>query len=393
MNNIYKWAIDNKDWLIAVRRKFHMYPELTGKEYNTNLLIRQYLDELNVSYTAPADNITIAVLDSTNKSDVVTAIRSDTDALAVNENTGLPFSSKNAGCMHACGHDAHITMGLGAAKYFKENPTSFLGTLKIIFQPAEEGGGGAQQVINTGLVNDVNAFFSLHVEPYLPTGKMSIKPGPNCAGTDRFKAMVYGVGGHAAHPDKCVDTVPALAEIISAFQTIVSRKVSPMDNCVLSICNVHAGNTWNVIAGEAKLEGTIRTFSDDTQQKITSLMQKMVENISAAHGCRGTLEVNNITIALINDEKLTNIGIDASKTFLGEDALINTPPAMIGDDFAMYRSIAPSCYGFLGVSSEESKNYPLHHQSFMLDENALPIGTAWLANCISIFSTKKEDLS
>ncbi len=387
--NAYDWALKNNDWLVSVRRRFHMYPETAGNEQNTNKIIRQYLKELNVNFIAPSDNITIAVLNSNNNSDLVTALRADTDALKVNENTGLSFSSKNPGCMHACGHDFHITMGLGAAKYFKENPNSFSGTLKIVFQPAEEGGGGAKQVIDTGLVNDVEAFFGLHVWPDLPIGKMNVKPGPNCAGTDKFTVKVYGAGGHAAYPDKCVDPVPVLAEIITAFQTIVSRKVSSMDNCILSVCSVTAGNSWNIIADEGELNGTIRTFSDNSRENIIKFMQSIVIHISKAHECKGELKVSNKTTAVINDEKLAEIGIKASEDVLGKDSIRAISPAMIGDDFALYRSIAPSCYGFLGVSN--NKNYPLHHQRFTPDENALAIGTAWLADCITIFSNEKED--
>ncbi len=386
-----KWVVQNKEWLISVRRKFHMYPEITGKEYNTNKLIREYLNNLKIDFIAPSDNITIAVLKSENKSGLVTGLRADTAALNVNENTGLSFSSKKPGYMHACGHDAHIAMALGAAKYFKENPKDFAGTLKIIFQPAEEGGGGAKQVINTGLVDDVSAFFGLHVWADLPIGKMSVTPGPNCAGTDKFSVKVYGAGGHAAYPDKCIDPVPVLAEIILAFQTIVSRKVSSVDNCVLSICSIDAGNSWNVIADNGELNGTIRTFSDNSRQSIINFMQNIVNHVSMAHGCRGELEVDNKTTAVINDEKLAKIGIKACEAFLGKDSLRTIPKAMIGDDFALYRTIAPSCYGFLGVSNDENKNYPLHHQCFTLDENALIIGTAWLANCITIFSSEKEE--
>jgi len=388
LNEALKWAKENEDWIIDLRRTFHTYPELTGKEISTNKRIREYLLKLSIDFLAPEDNITIARITSDEKSGFHAAIRADTDALPIDEGTSISYSSKNPGVMHACGHDAHIAMGLAAARFFKENPHTFKGTVSIIFQPAEEGGGGAQEVIDTGTIDSVTSFFGIHVWPDLPLGTISVRSGPNCASTDDFEVKIKGRSGHAAHPDKGVDPIPVAAQIISAFQNIVTRRVSPLDSCIISVCNMHSGNSWNIIADSAYMQGTIRAFSDDVRNTIVEHMDKIVSNYCDVYGCKGELIVNAITPAVINDDALTKIGEEAVFVSAGDEALRAITPAMIGDDFALYKNIAPICYAFLGVSSDDYGNVPLHNEKFTMDERALAIGVSWLVNCVILSANK-----
>lgn len=380
MDKRLEWMRGHADEINEIRELFHREPELSRHEFKTNERIRAYLDKWGVEYLAPESNITIALLKGA-KDGPVTAFRCDTDALSVTELTGADFASRVPGVMHACGHDTHITMGLAAARYLSLHPETFSGTVKVIFQPAEEGEGGARAVIATGLVNDVSRFFGLHVWPHLPVGAMGLIAGAVCSGTDKMTIRVKGVGGHGACPDKCRDAVVAAAAVVSNLQTIVARNVPPMKTAVLSIGTIHAGTRWNVIADEAVMTGTMRTLDLEAREIMTRRMEEVVEYTCRAQGCTGEVTVENLHGIVINDETVTRFARDAAVLVLGGGA-VDAEPAMIGDDFSMYSAIAPACYAFLGCTKPGDKNiYPLHHGCFLPDKEALLYGAAWLCAC------------
>lgn len=375
------WAQENLQKLIAFRRELHMYPEPTGCETATHRRLRGWLDEMGVPYLAPQDNMTIAVLEGKKGDGPVTGIRCDTDALEVTELTGAPYASRNGGVMHACGHDAHMAMGLGLAMFLKGRLDQMRGTVKIIFQPAEEGGGGAKACVGTGLLNDVQAFLALHVWPQLLTGDISISDGPVCSCTDTLRINVHGRGGHGAYPDLCRDAVTASAAMVTALQQVVSRFVPPMQPVVLTIGKLHAGTRWNVVAEEAVLEGTLRTFDDALRESVIARIGEIVQHTALAGQCTAELHVEDQTGLVYNDAALAEKMRAAAQDATGR-APLRLAPAMIGDDFSEYRAIAPSCYGLLGVGVQGRENPPLHHGAFTLDEEALALGTAYFCKAV-----------
>ncbi len=366
--------------IVFTRREFHQYPEAMHQEVQTNRRIRAFLDKHGIGYMAPADNITVAVLPGATPGRMA-GIRCDTDALEVQEQTGLPYQSKNPGMMHACGHDGHITMGLYAALLLHQHRAQRAGTVKIIFQPAEEGGKGALKVLDTGAAHDLDAIFGLHVWPTLPVGKIQLSPRPVCASTDRFVIEVLGAGGHGAYPERSTDALAAGAALVTQLQHVVSRFVPAMEPCVLSVCSFHAGNRWNIIPGAAQLEGTLRTFSQTVREEALTRMQEVIKATAQAHRCRATLTVHPVCGPIMNDADLTEHARKSAITVFGADHVQLQAPSVIGDDFAEFTATAPGCYAFLGIASPDGSmgNLPLHHNQFTVDENALPLGAAWLA--------------
>lgn len=378
-----EWAKNNLDKIVAFRRELHRFPEPSCREIETHRRLRGWLSDMGVPFTASGDNITIAEFKGKEQERPTVGIRCDTDALEVKELTGLPYRSQNEGIMHACGHDAHMAMGLGACLYWKEHPEQLKGTVKVIFQPAEEGGGGAKRTVETGLLNDVNAFIGIHVWPQLEKGTMSISDGPVCSCTDIISIRIHGKGGHGAYPDLCLDAVTASAAVVMELQHIVSRFVPPMQPVVLTLGSLHAGTRWNVIAEEAELEGTLRTFDDELRERIIQRVQDVVEHVAAAHQCRGELHIVNQAKLVYNDAQLAKTARSAAEEVLSKENVLQLAPAMIGDDFSEYRSLAPSCYGLLGVGTKGKSNPPLHHGAFHLDEEALALGTAFFCRVVA----------
>lgn len=356
----------------------HRFPEPSRAEFRTNRLIRQALDARGIPYLAPAENITVAVIQGAQPGKTV-GLRCDTDALQLQELTDLPYRSEVDGMMHACGHDAHTAAGLGAAHLLHAARETLSGTVKVIFQPAEEGELGAQAVLDTGCVNDVDAFFGLHVSPDYPTGTLLCAPGPICACPDMFTIALTGKGGHGAYPHLCLDPVAAGAALVQSLQHIVTRFTDPLQPVVLSVCTFHAGTRCNIIADQAILEGTVRTFDMGVRDQVTAHMRQMVEQIAAVHGCTGTLELRKAADVVVNDESLARLALESARRFAPNGPFHVQPRTMMGDDFADYARIAPSCYAQVGVADpKKAAHYAQHHALFEVDEEALPILTAWL---------------
>ncbi|WP_018781465.1 M20 peptidase aminoacylase family protein [Bacillus sp. 95MFCvi2.1] len=359
--------------LISIRRHLHQYPELSYEETETTKAIQNWLNEANI--TIISSNLKTGVIAevSGDKNGPIIVLRADIDALPIHEETNLSYASKNPGKMHACGHDFHTASILGAAYLLKENESSLNGTVRFIFQAAEESGDGACKVIEAGHLENVQAIFGMHNKPDLPVGTIGIKDGPLMAGVDRFEIEIQGVGTHAAVPDAGVDPIVASSQIVMALQTIVSRNVSSFHNAVVSVTNIHSGNTWNVIPEKATLEGTVRTFQPETRQRIPELMERIIKGVSDALGAETKLHWYPGPPAVHNDIKLTELSTHIAQV-MGLQ-IISPKPSMAGEDFSFYQQNIPGSFVFMGTAGTQE----WHHPAFTLDEGALPISAQYFA--------------
>lgn len=372
--------------LIECRHQLHENPELAFEEYETTKALKRWLSEAGVEMlNLPLETGVLAVIRG-GKPGPVICLRTDIDALPIQETTGLPFASKVPGKMHACGHDFHTVSILGATLLLNERAAELEGTVKIIFQPAEENGGGALKVLETGVLDDVQAIFGMHDMPHIPTGTIGIKPGALMAGVDQFTIDIEGIGSHAAAPEKGIDSILVASYIITALQSIVSRNISPLNNAVISVTRLEAGNTWNVLPQTAQMEGTVRTFQEHVRDQIPAKMQRVVEGVAAGLGAKGTLHYTKLGPALINNEKLTNWAVDTAKA---SGLNVITPiPSSAGEDFAEYMKKIPGAFFFMGVSG----NSGLHHPDLIIDENAILPSAKFFANLAADMLKKVSDL-
>lgn len=368
-----------RDKLVQMYRFLHRHPETAHHEIKTNQYIRSILHELNISYQAPADNITIAIIDSGLPGATV-GLRCDTDALPVQEETNLPYASEEDGVMHACGHDAHIVNGLGAAMLLVDHMGEWQGKVKLIFQPAEEGEAGAQEVIRTGLVDDVDVFFGIHVWSPYPSGQIHVSPVTVSATVDMFRIVIKGKGGHGATPEKCCDAVVAGSALVMALQTVVSRRISPMDPALLTVGSFHAGTVGNIIAQEAEIKGTFRALNPSVRQSIYENLVQLSDQIAQSYGCTAEVYNRRLSDAVINDEKATEIARLCARDLVGSEKVYPQHSMMLGDDFADYGAIAPYCYGQVGIADPAKEtDYAHHNGKFRIDEDVLPLCAAWMA--------------
>lgn len=377
--NFDLWYEESEKEIISIRRYFHAHPELTHKELNTSKKIRELLSQKNIKFISIGETLTIAVIEGKIRGDCV-AIRADIDALPITEETGLSFSSKNPNCMHACGHDIHIAMGLASAFFLNENKDSFSGTVKIIFQPAEEGGNGADLAVKSNEIDDCEAFFALHTWPLLQTGKIAMGSGAVCSSVDKFAVKIMGKGVHAAYPELSNDALLCASNIVVSLQNIVSRFVPSREAVVLGIGTFFSGEAWNVIAKQAVLEGTLRTFNEELRNQILSDIKNIINSIAVCNRCRADFSNESVAKVVFNDEALTDKLKRRAIAVFGNDSIVEQKPSSIGDDFSYYKEIAPCFYGFLGTHLEGEQYYPLHSSKLNADEKAMYYGVKWFVN-------------
>lgn len=350
--------------LIEVFQWLHRHPELGMNEYKTTEYLRKVLQENGVKLSDTGLGTGLIAVIGTGKEPVI-ALRADIDALPIQEQTSLPYASEIPGTMHACGHDFHATCMLGAALLLKNREAALPGTVKVIFQPAEEINVGATGIVNTGLVDDVQLFFTGHTDPAYPAGTLGIRPGPVMASADHFSVTVRGKGCHAAHPEAGIDPIPALGAIISAIQTIVSRKLSPFDSAVVSVTRVEAGNTWNVIPETAFLEGTVRAMTETMRDGIRQTLDHLAATTAEAYGCEAVFEYERGPAPVINDVEACDRAAAVARE-LGLTVETN-PPSMIAEDFCEYLKLAPGALFRIGTGG----GFDNHHPSFTADPAAL----------------------
>jgi amidohydrolase len=355
-------------------RWFHRHPELSMEERETSAKIREILSAAGVEVMdLGLDTGILARVRGGAGGGATVALRADIDALPIKEESGLPYASLTEGKMHACGHDFHLTSLLGAALLLHGKRESLPGTVKLIFQPAEEGVSGAQLVIDTGLLDDASEIYGLHVAAGLAPGEVEVCAGADHAAVDRLAVRVTGSGGHAAEPHSCADPIVALAQFISAAQGIVSRNVDPFDRAVLSVTQIHSGSTWNVIPDEASAEGTMRTLSPATREMMLKRLREVGEGVSLSSGAHVEISVSSLSPATDNDPELARI-VAAAAAELGMP-VVPLVPNMGGEDFALYQQRMRGVFFSVGVGSPR----PLHSSAFAADPSALASSAALMA--------------
>ena len=351
--------------LREIRHYLHQHPEISENEFETTAFIKKHLKDLGIEPLAyPLKTGVIAEIGS---GQPIIALRADIDALPIIEKTGLAYASKN-GAMHACGHDFHQTSLLGAAQILKEREAEIKGTVRLIFQPAEENFQGAYQVIEAGGIEGVSAIIGYHNNPHLKPGQIGLRSGAIMAGVEQFEVTVAGISAHAARPDLGVDTVLAITTMIHNLQQIVSRTVSPFDSAVLSVTHIDVGTTWKVLPAKGFFEGTIRTFDPKIRLAVINKFTKIVETTAEQFGAQVSIQWGNSPKVTYNDATLTPLIFENSKTFA---QVIETLPSTGGEDFAAYQEKIPGVFAFVG--SNGADNSPdWHHDDFIVKDEALP---------------------
>ncbi len=367
------------DWIISIRRELHEHPELMYEEFKTSELIRRELDKLEISYKHPiAETGVLASIGNGNGPCV--ALRADMDALPIHEETDVSFKSKIDGKMHACGHDCHVSMLLGAARLLKEKEDQINGTVKLLFQPAEEGGAGGKLMREEGALKNpaVERIFGLHVWPQLPSGQIGSREGTFLAATSSLSLTVKGVGGHAAVPQLTKDPVLTSARIITNIQSIISRELDPLDSGVVSITVINGGKASNVIPSEVKVKGTLRSLTMDGLKELQKRVKEIAEGIAQTHGCEAIVEyVGNDYPPTVNDSEMWKFAKNVGIELLGDENVSDLDAVMGGEDFAYYTEKVKGCFVVLGMNNPDiDATYSVHHPMFKADEGALHIGTA-----------------
>lgn len=369
-----------RETVITWRRRLHMDPELSFHETRTAQFVADTLGQIGgfeVSRPTPTSVVGRLRGRANPGHRAAIALRADMDALPITERNTHDFVSKNPGVMHACGHDGHTSMLLGAAKVLASMTAEFSGEVRFVFQHAEElYPGGAEQLVQAGVMDGVDAVVGAHLWLPLECGKVGVKAGPLMAAPDTFDVTILGSGGHAAAPHQTVDPIVVAAEVIVNLQHIVSRNVDPLGQAVVSVTQITGGSTYNVIPGSVQMLGTVRTFEEDLRLQIPELMERIIAGVTAAHGAQYRFEFQRSYRPVINDASVAEHMRRAVKMAVGEDALTDAIPTMGGEDFSAYQQRAPGCFFFVGARNEERGIVqPHHHERFDLDERALDLGT------------------
>jgi amidohydrolase len=382
-NRIQDLAAGVLESTIQNRRHLHAHPELSFQEHKTVAFVAAKLDELGIAYKPMANTGLVALITGDKPSDQVVALRADMDALPIQEANEVAYKSTNEGVMHACGHDAHTASLLGTATILQQLKAEFAGTIKLIFQPAEELlPGGANQMIKEGVLENPKpqAVLGQHVMPFIETGKVGFRSGKYMASTDELYVTVKGKGGHAAQPQQNIDPVMITAQILVSLQQIVSRTANPNTPSVLSFGKVQANGATNVIPNEVKLEGTFRTMDEAWRAEAHIRMKKMAEGIAESMGGTCEFEIKKGYPFLVNEEKLTAQAKQFAEEYLGKENVLDLDIWMAAEDFAYYSQVTDACFYRLGTRNEaKGITSSVHTPTFDIDENAFAISTGLMA--------------
>lgn len=380
MNTDYvrRLAEQNREYTVMIRRRIHQNPELGMREYKTAALIREELDNMGIAWKPVGETGTYGILPATEPGGATVALRADIDALPVCEETGLPFSSQNAGVMHACGHDCHAAMLLGSARVLsamEHRPN----TVAFVFQPAEELAAGAHQMIEHGALENVDVIYGSHVWPDIPAGKVGLRDGGFMAGADKFTIRITGRGGHGSQPENCCDPIPALTSIVDAIHQIKGLSLRGDAPLALTVGYIHCGSAMNIIPDGGEVGGTIRWFDRASQNVVHKRLKELADGSCAMYGCQAEVEITELCPCTSNDPICAAQARGALSAMYGENAVsTDFQLALGGEDFSFYGRVIPSVFGMIGCGMGE-KTVSLHNPHFTLDEKILEMGVALYA--------------
>lgn len=372
---------ENYQWAVAKRRALHRIPEQGFSEFKTQKLICDTLDELGIPYTTERTWV-VGLIEGAHPGRTI-ALRADIDALPVSEPTGCPFRSEHEGWMHACGHDVHTAIQLGAARMLVGLKDRMHGNVKLLFQPAEETTGGAQPMVQAGVLTnpDVDACYGLHLQPYLPLGTIETRHGSLNAACDEIEIIVHGRGGHAAYPEHTVDSIVCAAQVVTALQTLVSRNVSPLNSVVLSFGTIEGGRASNVICDRVRLHGTLRTLDPKMRTFAQKRIREIAQGVALAFGATAEVNVLDGYSSLINHDNETDLVIDLATELFGRASVkIKEEPSMGGEDFSYFIENTPGAFYHVGCTPLSKMSAPaLHSPHFFADERCIQQGMAMQA--------------
>ncbi|KAI3455524.1 hypothetical protein Pfo_012187 [Paulownia fortunei] len=374
------------DWMVGIRRKLHENPELGYEEFETSKLIREELDKMGIPCKYAVAVTGVLGFIGSGKPPFV-AIRADMDALPLQEMVEWDHKSKNPGKMHACGHDAHVAMLLGAARILQEHRDFLKGTVVLVFQPAEEGGGGAKKMIEAGAVENVEAIFGIHSSTFLPVGEVASRSGPILAGSGFFEAVISGKGGHAAIPQHSIDPILAASNVIVSLQHLVSREADPLDSQVLTVAKFQGGGAFNVIPDSVTIGGTFRAFSSDSLLQLKQRIEEVIIGQAAVQRCNATVSFESkdrlFFPPTVNDCDLHKLFQRVAGDMLGTAGVKDMQLLMGSEDFSFFQEIMPGYFFFLGMKDETLKEPTAPHSPyFRINEGGLPFGAALHASLV-----------
>ena len=374
MSALRQIIIENKDLIIQTRRDLHRIPEIAFQETKTAAYLMQYLDRFDLEMvTDIAENGMVATM-KTGRPGPTVLLRADMDALPIEEATNLPFESTHPGAMHACGHDGHMTMVLGAATVLDRLRSDLCGNIKFLFQPAEEGPGGAKPMIAAGVLDNpsVDYVFGCHVWPEIPEGTIGVRSGPFMAAMDRFDIKIRGKGGHGAMPHVCVDALEVATQVVNAFQRVVSRHSDPLSPTVVTVGSLHAGTAHNVIPGVAEMSGTTRTFDTEIWAQWEARIDKIIKGVCESMGADYELQYTPGYPVTINDPEMSQLVEKCAAAAVGQDQVVIPAQTMGGEDFAFFLQKVKGCYFALGAGGPEAAF--VHNPEFDFNEEILLTG-------------------
>ena len=368
---------------ISWRRHMHENPELSFEETETTAFLIRELEQIpGLLLEKPCRTGVVAVLKGGKEGPVI-GIRADIDALPIQEETPLPFASKNPGVMHACGHDGHAAMLLAAAKILAEERESLSGTVKFIFQHAEElPPGGAAEMVKAGVIDDVDEVYGLHLSSLFPTGHFGVRPGALTSATDRFDIVIKGKGGHSAFPEGNIDPIVIAGQVITALQTIVSRQIAAVEPAVVSICQLQAGSAYNIVPGEVTMIGSTRTFSRKTREELPKKMEAIVKGACDAYGADYDFTFTLGYASVVNDASLTSFARRLIVDTFGEENVFEIHPLMPGEDYSAFSELRPGFFVELGAGTAPGCQVPHHNARYCMDEDALGYGIEYFCQLV-----------
>jgi amidohydrolase len=383
IQNLKSEAYLLKDQLVAWRQDFHRHPELGFQEFRTSSIVAKYLSSLGMEVQTGVGKTGVVGLLEGSQPGPVVMLRFDMDALPIQETNQIDYVSQTPGVMHACGHDAHTAIGMGIAQLLTKHRKELAGTIKFVFQPGEEGCGGALAMIADNVLENPkpDVTLGLHVWNDQPLGLLAAGNGGVMAAADIFTIKVQGKGGHGAQPHLCVDAVLIASQIVAALQSIVARNVDPRQTAVVTVGSIHAGTAFNIIADTAEMTGTIRTFDAATRDQIMRRLTDVVEQTARALGGSATIEIKAISPATVNDERVAQVVRETAIDVLGAEHVTADQLTMTAEDMSEFLSRVPGCFFFIGsANAAKGLNAPHHNPRFDIDEDVLPLGVAVLAS-------------